>query len=89
MCVWGSRFVAVPPLLLLQNSVIVFIVENKKRSTAVPFKTLAVSCHIRDLRQKVRYIAADGQDFDEYSSRTPLQTHVSFSDETFEPKLAV
>ena len=61
---WGSRSVAVPTYFCFKTSVIVFIVTNKRCLTTVPFKTLAVSCHIRDLCQWVRHIAAHAQDFD-------------------------
>ena len=61
MCVWGSRFVAVPTYFYFKTSVIIFIVTNK---SARPLYPSAVSCHnIHDLCQKVRYIAAHSQDF--------------------------
>ena len=64
VCVWGLRFVAVPTYFSFKTRVIVLIATH---STVVPLKTLAMNCHIRDLCQKVRYVAARGQDFDEYS----------------------
>ena len=67
MYTYGDRdLLLYPHLILLQNKCYFFIITNKRCLTAVPVKTLAVSCHILDLCQKVRHIAVHGHNFDGY-----------------------